>query len=102
MDAEPRFSEYPCEEYLSSTLSKNGYYSEASYTQVIVPIFETYELREVEFLAVGRSGADGIDFGYRKGKSGIWAYYPIDNEFKYMSPSLSEFVPAWVSGGLSV
>ncbi|WP_217475233.1 hypothetical protein [Stutzerimonas stutzeri] len=102
MDDEPRFSEYLCEEYLNSALSKDGYYSETSYTQVIVPMFDAYELQDVGFLAVGRSGADGIDFGYRKGKSGIWAFYPIDNEFKYMSPSLSEFVPAWVSGSLSV
>src|ERR1044071_6168633 len=35
---------------------------------------KAYENAEFEFFAIGRSGADGIDFGYRKGHKGLWAF----------------------------
>jgi hypothetical protein len=35
-------------------------------------------------------------------KQGISAWYPIENELREMSPSLSEFLRGWLSGELRV
>jgi hypothetical protein len=64
-------------------------------TWVIVPIVEVYEDTELEFLVVGRSGSDGIDFGFRKGYSGLWAFYPIDQEFRPVASTVAELVDGW-------
>ena len=31
-------------------------------------------------LVIGRAGCDGIEFCYRRGMSGVWAYYPIEGQ----------------------
>jgi hypothetical protein len=68
----------------------------------IAPLTDAYENKETSFFAVGRSGCDGIDFGYRAGHVGLWAYYPITREFKFMSTTVVELVEGWCSGKLSV
>jgi len=69
---------------------------------VIAPLADAYEDEEAGFFAVGRSGCDGIDFGYRIGHAGLWAYYPITREFKLMSSTVAELVEGWCSSKLSV
>jgi hypothetical protein len=49
----------------------------------------------IRFLQIGRPGVDGIGFGYRKGQSGIWAYYPLENEFIMICSTLDEFIYKW-------
>jgi hypothetical protein len=73
-----------------------------SQTLVIVPLTDAYENKDAGFFAVGRSGCNGIDFGYRTGQAGLWAYYPITREFKFMSPTVARLVEGWCSGELSV
>ena len=53
-------------------------------------------------IAVGTPGVDGIYFGYRKGFQGLWAFYPIEREFKYMAATAAELVEGWCSGQLGV
>jgi hypothetical protein len=96
------YHDYPCEDYFAEGWSIRGYRDEASQTMVVTPLPEAYEVGEAEFLAVGRSGCGGIDFGYRKGKAGLWAYYPIEREFKYMAVTVARLVDGWCSGRLSV
>jgi hypothetical protein len=69
---------------------------------VVAPLAEAYEDAAIGFFAVGRSGGDGIDFGYRRGHLGLWVYYPIDRKWKYMAASVAELVEGWCSGRLSV
>jgi hypothetical protein len=82
MNVPQQWRAYPCEDYFRDGWSERGHFDEPSQTPLIVPLTEAYENAEAEFFAVGRSGCDGIDFGYRKGHPGLWAYYPIDSEFK--------------------
>ena len=76
MDIPDRWREYPCNDYFREGWSDRGHFDEPSQTWVIVPLAEAYENAEIEFLAVGRSGCGGIDFGYRKGHAGLWCDRP--------------------------
>jgi len=99
---EEKYADYACGDYFESTWSEVGFFDELSQTLVIVPAADTYELREMGFFAIGRSGMGGIDFGYRKKYIGLWAFYPIEQEFKFMAESIRALVDAWCSGHLSV
>ena len=33
-----------------------------------------------ERLYIGRAGVDGVEFVYRRGSPGIWAYYPLEGD----------------------
>jgi hypothetical protein len=102
MEINDLLSKYSCHDYFEHDWHEKGYFCEDSQCPVIVPFDEVHEVPNAEFLAVGHAGSDGIDFGYRKDVPGIWAYYPIDRDFKYMSATIKELVAAWISGKLSV
>lgn len=97
-----KFAAYECDDYFKDAWSEEGYFDEASQMSLIVPLNETYEIADPGFLAIGRSDTDSIDFGYRKNFAGIWAFYPIEQEFKFMADSIQELVEGWCSGHLSV
>ena len=97
-----RWLDYHCEDYFREGWCERGHLDEASHTLVFAPLTEAYENPEIEFFVVGTSGWDGIDFGYRRGQAGLWAYYPIEREFKFMAPTVAELVEGWCSGRLSV
>ena len=97
-----RWSAYACEDYFAEGWWERGYFDEPSQTLVIVSLGEVHEEAEFEFLAIGRSGSDGIDFGYRRDHTGLWAFYPIDCDFKFMAPTVAALVQGWCSGELSV
>lgn len=96
------YRDYECIEYFAGGWAKRGHFNEESQTLVIAPLAEAYEDRGIGFFAVGRSGCGGIDFGYRKGHAGLWAFYPIDLEFRLMAASVAELVEGWCSGKLAV
>lgn len=102
MNVPEAFQAYSCQEYFADGWADRGHFDELSQTWVIVPHAEIYEAADIEFLAVGRSGWDGIDFGYRKEQPGLWAFYPIDRDFKYMASTVAELVEGWCSGRLFV
>lgn len=102
MSIPPRLRPYPCEDFLASPWSADGYWCEASRLHVLSPAAEAEAMPEIGFLAVGRAGVDGILFGYRVGLPGLWAYYPIDSEFEPLAPSAAELVRKWQAGEISV
>jgi len=97
-----KYFNYECEDYFQGAWPEDGFFDDASQTLLIVPVNEAYVDEKAGFFAVGHSGAGGIDFGYRKHQSGIWAFYPIDHEFKFMANSIQALVEGWCSGHLSV
>ena len=96
------YRDFPCDDYFGEGWSVDGYFDEAAQLWVIAPLAEAYLDREIGFFAVGRSGCDGIDFGYRKDQSGLWAFYPIECKFKYMASTVAELVDGWHSSRLFV
>jgi len=97
-----RWREYDCADYFEQGWWEHGHFDEYSQTLVIAPLQEAYEEKAAEFFAIGRSGGDGIDFGYRKRHSGLWAFYPIEGNFKFMASSVEELIQSWCGGKLSV
>ena len=102
MDIPQQWGDYNCQDYFSEGWFERGHFDEASQTLVIAPLGEAYENAEIDFFAVGRSGCDGIDFGYRKGHPGLWAFYPIDGDFNYVAATVAELIDAWCVGRLTV
>jgi hypothetical protein len=101
MQIEELQSKYQCDEYFAQNWHQKGYLDEESQTPVIVPFDETFEDANSSFFVMGRSGSDGINFGFRPGHPGLWAYYPIEQDFKYMAATIEELVAGWISGKLS-
>jgi hypothetical protein len=95
-----RWRSYGAEEYFTSARARHGHFDPVSQMQVIVPAAEVYEDVEHQLLVVGHTGWDGIDFGYRNGLPGLWAF-PVDGEFRPAADTLDELVEGWCSGRLS-
>jgi hypothetical protein len=93
---------YHCQDYFADGWAERGHYDEQSRSWVVSPLRELQPEQRLGFFAVGRSGCDGIQFCYRYGHHGIWAYYPLTGEFAFLAPTLAAFVEGWCSGALSV
>jgi hypothetical protein len=102
MPVPDQFGRYPCTDYFGSEFAQRGYWDEACQLQVVVPAAEVEERPEQSFLVIGRSGVDGILFGYRAGQAGLWAYYPIENEYVAVAASIREMIERWESGDLKL
>ena len=45
---------------------------------------------------------DGIDWGYRRGQAGLWAWYPTDGEFLWLAPTVEALLQGWLAGTITV
>lgn len=97
-----RFEQYQCADYLASVWCADGLWDEKSFLWLLEPLSQIEEIDDKGFLQVGRPGVDGIGFGYRLGHDGVWAYYPMDDHFEFLSPSITEFVKGWQAGTIAV
>ncbi|MEJ2763638.1 hypothetical protein VV869_06610 [Photobacterium sp. MCCC 1A19761] len=59
------FNGFDCEEYLEKY--SMGFYHDASYLQLVLPIEDVKLNLDYEHLVIGFPGTDGIEFCYRKG-----------------------------------
>ena len=79
-----------------------GVWDNTAILWLILPSAEVTERPDIHFLIIGRPGVDGIEFGYRAGCDGIWAYYPIDKEFVILAPTVAAFLKGWRSNEIAV
>jgi hypothetical protein len=93
---------YACGDYFGSMLASQGLWDEAAQLWLIVPAAEAQQHQEMDFLEVGRPGVDGILFGYRKGRPGFWAFYPIEREFQLLAENIQAFLKGWDEGRITV
>ena len=63
---------------------------------------EIRESKEGEKLYIGRAGADGIEYVFRRGSPDIWAYYAIEGDLEWKAESIESFEQAWRSGSIKV
>lgn len=96
-----RWREYECGEYLTSALGEQGYWDERGQYWYLWPSERIYEDTELQFLVIGGPGVDGIDWGYRRGQSGLWGY-PIDGAFKWLAPTAQALLQGYLSGAISM
>lgn len=97
-----RFHGYRCQDYFASKRFTQGVWSELEQMWLIISADEVVEQPEREFLVVGRAGVDGIEFGYRRGRDGLWAHYLIEDDFKLVAPNVGELVEGWFGGTIAV
>jgi hypothetical protein len=102
MEIPHRFKAYPCEEYFQSEQFVNGVFDSHGLIWFLVSASDVTEKPELDFLVIGRPGADGIEFGFRKDGQGIWAYYPIEQKFVHVAPNLAALIDGWLSGQIKV
>jgi hypothetical protein len=96
------WSHYRCDDYFNSDLPQRGWWDASSQFQYIESAEHLVEDRERRFLVIGGPGVDGIQWGYRSGFDGIWAYYPIDDAFVWLAASASGLREGYASGTITV
>ena len=99
---EPDSREFGAEEYFASQVFRAGVFHAGAQLHIIYPLARVHVISERGFLAIGSAGADGIEFGYRSGLPGIWAYYPAEVRFKSVAASLGELVRGFSGGTITV
>lgn len=97
-----RWRGFGCSDYFGSALSEHGYWDEAGHYWYIWPFGQVYEADDLQLLVIGGPGVDGIDWGYRVGHSGFWAYYPNSREFVWLAPTADALLQGWLSGSITV
>jgi len=97
-----RYRVYPCGDYFGSPQFTRGYFDEEAQFTTFYAAADVVEYPALGFLAIGGPGVDGIEWGYRCGESGLWAYYPITSEFVYLAPTVAALFEGWSSGRINV
>ena len=89
-----------CDEYLENF--EHGFYDESNILQLILPADKTTVEAERGDLVIGHAGVDGIYFCFREGKTGVYAYYGIEDEHVLVAPSIRELIQKWTDGSLTL
>jgi hypothetical protein len=92
---------YECGDYFDSPLAETGW-REPFGCWFVEPADRLVVNERRGFLVIGRPCVDGIEWGYRRGLRGIWAYFPFDDEFRWLAESLAAFRDGWASGAITV
>ena len=80
----------------------DGRFDEGAQHWFIYPRPEVWVDSDRRAFVVGDAGADGIEFCFRKGQEGVWAYYPIGQEWMLKAASLAELERGWQDGSICV
>ena len=80
----------------------DGRYDPAAHLRFIYNSDETHLSEDRQAFFVGRPGADGIEFAYRKGHRGLWAFYPSEERWHFVAPDIVALERDWLSGELKV
>jgi hypothetical protein len=102
MDVPENWRAYNCSDYFASPLSETGWWDPDGQCWFIEPAHRVREDTSREFLIVGRPGVDGIEWGYRRGYPGIWAHYPIEDQFRLLAESASGLREGYCAGRITV
>ena len=89
-----------CDEYFATF--SGGRFDERAQLWFIVPIEKSSIDRQRRAFVVGQAGADGIQFCFRAGQRGIWAYYPQEERWTLLADSLSDLERGWFNGMIKV
>jgi hypothetical protein len=95
-----RWRGFRCDDYFASRLATDGHYDTESQYLYVFPRHRIHEDEEREFLVVG--GCDVCAWGYRRDRTGVWAWYPIDAEFKLLAPGIEALLAGWLAGTIRV
>ena len=97
-----QFKDYDCREYFDSDKFTRGHYDDRSRCWTFYAATDVRKYSELKFLAVGRPGVGGLEWGYRKGLPGLWVFYPVEQRFVLLAPTLAELFEGWYSQCITV
>ncbi|MCB9857429.1 MAG: hypothetical protein H6818_17240 [Phycisphaerales bacterium] len=89
-----------CNEYFKGF--STGRFDKDSQLWYILPIQKVSLDHSRGAFVVGHAGCDGIEFCFRISDPGVWAYYPIEERWELLAPSLAELERGWLSGAITV
>jgi hypothetical protein len=93
---------YDCGDYFSSELAEHGWWDDGGSYWYIEPADRLAEDGELHLLIIGGPGVDLIRWGYRKGHPGIWAHYPMEQEWRLVAQSAPDLRDGYASGRILV
>lgn len=96
-----RWRPFHCDDYFASEYVRQGYWDELGQYWYLEPFDRIFENEERAFLVVGGAGVDGIQWGYRRGHLGFWAY-PIDGDFVLLASTVDAFMHGWLAGEITL
>jgi hypothetical protein len=79
-----------------------GCYSPTDQYWIIRPRVEYRYDAERDWLFIGGPGVDGIEFGVLRGRKGVFAYYPIEDDYVLKAASAAELFRDWLTGKVTV
>ena len=97
-----RFAQFGCSEYFGSPGFRSGVFIPAAQLQVVYPESQLRLACGNSFLVIGSAGADGIEFGYRQEREGLWAFHPSESRFQFVASSVQQLVVGYRSGAITV
>lgn len=89
-----------CREYFEHF--GEGRYDPQSQFWFIFPRHQLSTNPETGALVIGAPGCDGIDFCFRQGLKGVWAYYPYEQLWELKAASLADLEEGWLGGTITV
>ena len=89
-------------EFVLSSFPPEGWFSEESQYWILRLVHEWRIEEAASWIDVGGPGADGISWAVRRDHPGVWAYYPIDDDFEFIASGSQELIRGWSSGSISV
>lgn len=102
MEVPQEWLDYECRDHFDSPLAERGWWDEDGQCWYIQPATRLREAASGNFLVIGGPGVGGIEWGYRKGKPGIWVHYSIEDEFVLIADTVAELQEGYDSGRIRV
>jgi hypothetical protein len=102
MDTPEKWRGYECSDYFQSPLAEHGWWDDEGQCWYIQPAGNLREDTGRELLIIGGPGVDGIEWGYRKGRAGVWAHYAIEDRFVLLTGSASDLREGYSSGRIKI
>ncbi|MHA3978697.1 hypothetical protein ACW9UR_13515 [Halovulum sp. GXIMD14794] len=73
----------------------DGVYDTFNHLHLILPADRAYVVAERGDLVVGHAGVDGIEFCFRRGIPGVFAWYGIEAEHRLVAEDLDALLRCW-------
>ena len=97
-----QWREYPCADYFNSSLADQGWWDDSAQCWYTERSGDLQEDEDLALLVIGGPRVDGVLWGYRKGMTGLWAYYPINGRFVHLADTVVALRDGYANGSITV
>jgi hypothetical protein len=79
-----------------------GIFSEVGQYWLVQPIEEWLQDPDRDWTCIGGPGVDGIEFGVLDWSEGVYAYFPIDGDYRRLAKDVPTLIDEWEAGRIAV